>query len=284
MTTLSSPQSLSASTADSVVPDTTPSDTIRSDTPRTPRTPRTPGRWRRAAVATTGAIACLMPAVFTVNITRMLVTGAESEHQFHQATGQGLVLTALWLGALVPLIRAGWSGRRPPLSAGLLHLAFIVIGAACAAFAPGGGAPILMAIIAVPGALLWAALPQRPQLRTRVQLDPVLAPVALLAAALFTPFAVEQIGLQNAATGYHAENPHYFDMAWMTLTLTASALLAAALPAARRLVVWLTVGAIVTGVAGLAFGESTSWSLLVLALGVVSGGVAAARHRVGWTR
>lgn len=286
MTTLSSPQSLSASTAAAVVPDpsqttpldTTPSDTTPSDTPRTPR------RWRRAAIATTGAIACLMPVVFTFNITRMLVTGAESEHQFHQATGQGLVLTALWLGALLPLVRAGWSGRRPPLSAGLLHLAFVLIGAACAAFSPGGGAPILMAIIAVPGALLWAALPQRPRLQARVQLDPVLAPVALLAAALFTPFAIEQIGLQNAATGYHAQNPHYFDMAWMTLTLTACALLAAVLPAARRLALWLVVGAVTTGAAGLVFGEGVRWSLLVLALGLVSGVAVAARDRLGRTR
>jgi len=273
MTALSSPQSTSAPTDPAAVPENTVDDEHR-----------VPGGWRRAAVAVTGAIACLLPAVFTVNIARMLITGVESEHRFHQATGQGLLLTALWLGALVPLVRAGWAGRRPPLAAGLLHLVFVLIGAGCAAVAPGGGAPILMAVIAVPGALLWAALPQRPRLRTPVQIDPVLAPVALLAAAVFTPYAIDQIGLQDAATGYHAQNPHFFDMAWMTLTLTTAALLASALPAARRMVLWLALGALVTGAAGVAFGESTTWSLLVLCLGLAAGASAAVRHRVGWTR
>lgn len=273
MTTLSSHRSTSAPTADAAVPESTVDDA-----------PRVPSRWRRAAVAVTGAVACLLPAVFTFNIARMLITGVESEHRFHQATGQGLVLTALWLGALVPLVRAGWAGRRPPLGAGLLHLALVIIGAACAVVAPGGGAPILMTIIAVPGALLWAALPQRPRLRTPVQIDAVLAPVALLAAAVFTPYAIDQIGLQNAATGYHAQNPHFFDMAWMTFTLAAVALLASVLPAARGLVLWLALGALATGTAGVAFGESTTWSLLVLCLGLAAGAAAAFRHRVGWTR
>ena len=136
----------------------------------------------------------------------------------------------------------------------------------------------------MPGALLWVALPQRPRLRADVQIDPVLAPVALLAAAVFTPYAIDQIGLQNAATGYHAKNPHFFDMAWMTFTLAAIALLASVLPAARGLVLWLALGALATGTAGVAFGESTTWSLLVLCLGLAAGGAAAVRHRVGWTR
>ena len=243
-----------------------------------------PSRRRRVAVALAGAVALLPPTVFTVNISRMLITGVESQHRFHQATGQGLVLTALWIGALLPLVRAGWAGRRPATTAGLLHLAFVLVGAALAVVAPGGGAPALMAVIAVPGALLWAALPVRPRLRLRVQLDPLLAPAALFAAAAFTPFAVAQIQLQNAASGYHAQNPHYWDMAWMTVTLSVVALLGALFPVARRLGIWLAMGATVTGVAGLAFGEGTAWSLLVLAVGIVAAAATVARHRLGWTR
>ena len=268
MTTLTSPQS----------PSTTPATAPARTTPARPRA------LRRTAVALTGTVACLLPVVFTVNIGRMLLTGVEADHRFHQATGQGLVLTALWLGALVPLVRAGWAGRRPPVSAGLLHLAFVLVGGLLCLAAPGGGAPALMAVIAVPGALLWAALPLRPRLRQRAQVDPVLAPVALLAAAVFTPFAVDQLALQNAAVGYHAQNPHLWDMAWMTVTLTVAALLAAVLPAARWLVTWLAVGATVTGAAGLAFGEPTSWSLLVLGLGVAAGVAAIVRQHLDRTR
>lgn len=268
MTALTSPQSPSTTTPASA--DTTPT--------------ATPPVWRRAAVAVSGAVACVLPVVFTVNITRMLLTGVESDHRFHQATGQGLVLTAVWLGALVPIIRAGWAGRRPPLSAALLHLTFVVVGLLLCVVAPGGGAPALMGIITVPGALLWLALPRRPRLRTAVQVDALLAPVALVAAAVFTPYAVEQVGLQNAATGYHAQNPHFWDMAWMTLTITVVALLGSLLPAARWLVTWLAVGATVTGAAGLAFGEGTAWSLVVLSLGLVAGGAVAARRRLDRAR
>jgi hypothetical protein len=268
MTTLTSPRSQSAAVVDGA-----------AEPPR-----RAPGAIRRTAVAATGLVACALPIVFTLNISRMLLTGIESDHRFHQATGQGLVLTALWLGALVPLVRAGWAGRRPPTTAGLLHLVFVAVGAVLAAVAPGGGAPALIAVIAVPGALLWVALPQRPRLRHVVQIDPFLAPVALAAAAVFTPFAVEQLALQNAATGYHADNPHFWDMAWMTLTLTVTALVAAALPAARRLIWWLVGGAIVTGSAGLAFGEGASWSLLVMGVGIAAAAAAGARRRVSGTR
>lgn len=269
MTTLSSPRSQS---------------TAAVTTAAEPLSRRTPGPIRRTAVAVTGVLACLLPTVFTLNITRMLVTGVETDHRFHQATGQGLVLTALWLAALVPLVRAGWAGRRPPTAAGLLHLVFVGVGAVLAMVAPGGGAPALMAVTAVPGALLWIALPQRPRLRQAVQIDPFLAPVALAAAAVFTPYAVEQVGLQNAATGYHADNPHFWDMAWMTLTLTVTALAAAALPGARRLVWCLVGGAIVTGSAGLAFGEDPTWSLLVVGLGVAAGAAARVRIHLAGTR
>ena len=54
-------------------------------------------------------------------------------------------------------LRAGWSGRQPSSAAGLLHLAFMATGVATAAAAPGGGAPALVGIVVVSGALLWLA-------------------------------------------------------------------------------------------------------------------------------
>jgi hypothetical protein len=238
-----------------------------------------PGVRRRAALAATGFLTLAMPTVFTFNIARMLLTGVESDHRFHQATGQGLVLCAIWLGALVPLVRAGWSGRRPSTAAGSRLLAFVVCGAVCSVAAPGGGAPFLVGVIAVTGALLWWALPVKPVLRSAVQIDPVLAPVALLTAALFVPYAIDQIGLQNAATGYHAQNPHFFDMAWMVVTLVALAGISAVLPAVRTLMWWVAGSTVVVGAAGLAFGEPTGWSLLTLGLGLVASGAAALRTR-----
>jgi hypothetical protein len=260
---------------------TTHAVTVQRPTEATTTRPSAP---RRIALAATGFLTLAVPVVFTVNIGRMLLTGVESSHQFHQATGQGLFLCAIWLGALIPLLRAGWSGRRPSTAAGYRHLALIACGAVCSVAAPGGGAPILVGLIAVTGALLWWAMPVRPSLRSVVQVDPVLAPVALLSAAFFTPYAIAQLGLQNAATGYHAQNPHFFDMAWMVVTLTVLAGLSALLPAVRSLMWWVAAGAVVLGVAGLAFGEPTTWSLLALGLGLVATAAAALRTRPAGTR
>ena len=135
---------------------------------------RRPTRLRRTGLVAAGFLTCALPVVFTVNITRMLVTGELAEHRFHQLTGQGLLLFALWLGGLVPLLRAGWSGRRPSSAAGLLHWSFMAAGVVTAAAAPGGGAPALVGIVVVFGALLWLALPVRPQLRLPVRVDPLL--------------------------------------------------------------------------------------------------------------
>jgi hypothetical protein len=239
-----------------------------------------PGVSRRVAVGVTGLIAATMPTAWTVNIARMLVVGEQPDHQFHQATGQGLLLTALWLGAVLPLMRSGWTGRRPSTATGLLHLVFVLAGVALAVAAPGGGAPVLMGIVAVTGGGLWLALPRRPRLRAAVSVDPLLAPAALLSAAVFAPYAVSQLALQNAATGLHAENPHFWDMAWLTVVLSVTALLAAALPTARSLMWWLAAGATVIGVAGLAFGEGVTWSGIVLGVGLLSTGAALVRRRL----
>ena len=230
-----------------------------------------PSTGRRAALAVVAFLNCALPTIFTINITRMLVTGELSDHRFHQATGQGLILFALWLLPILAMLRAGWQGRRPSAAAGYLHLVLIASGVVCAALAPGGGAPFLVGLIAATGALLWLALPQRPQLRGPVQIDPLLAPIALTGSALLLPYAVDQIGLQNAATGHHAHNPHFFDMAWIAVTLSCIAFLAALKPALRVLAGWFAASLVALGAAGIAFGESLTWSGAVLALGLVAG-------------
>ena len=230
-----------------------------------------PSARRRVAIAAAALVSCAIPVIFTVTITGMLVTGTDADHRFHQLTGQGLILTALWLGAVLPLARAGWRGRRPSTAAGYRHLAFAGVGIAASAVAAGGGARVLVAVIAVTGALLWAALPLRPRLRGTVAVDPVLTPLALLVGAVFMPYAVDQLALQNAATtGYHSQNPHLFDMAWTVTTVSVLALLGAVVREARGLFGWVAGACTVIGTAGLATGESTVWSAAVLVLGAVS--------------
>ena len=226
--------------------------------PRTSETTTRPRAWRRAAVAVTGAIACLLPTVWTVNFIRMLLSGELAEHRFHQLTGQGLLLTALWLGAVVPLVVAGWRGRRPATGPALLHLAFVGVGAGCAVAAPQGGARALMVLIAVTGALVWLALPRRPRLRDAgLDLAPASLAAALLTSAAVAPYAVAQIGLQHLATGHHSHNPHYFDMAWLVLTFAVIGVLGSLVRSARVLQVWAGAGVLATGVAMLALGEGT---------------------------
>jgi hypothetical protein len=226
-----------------------------------------PGARRRVALAVTGFLACVLPVVWTVNLTRFLVTGELSEHRYHQLTGQGLLLTTLWLIAVVPLLAAGWRGRRPSSASGLLHLAFVGTGAACSVAATGGGAPALMAVIALTGTLLWLALPVRPRLPLPMRIDPLLMPVALVTAALCTPYVLDQIDLQNAATGHHAQNPHFFDMAWLVCTLVVVAVAAAALPAVRRLGVLAGAGLAWTGAMGLLLDVDRTWSAVVVLAG-----------------
>ena len=244
-----------------------------------------PSAGRRAALAATGLPACALPAVFATSITALLVTQTDTDHRFHQLTGQGLVLIALWFGGLVPLLRAGWSGRRPPASAAWLHLAFGLVGAAAAVAAPGGGAPFLLAVVLGTGAAVWLALPVKPRLAVRpLRLDPVLAPVALLAAAFYSPFALDQFAQQNRAVGYHAANPHLFDMAWMALVLVAAAVVASLVEPARGLVRWTAAGSLTLGLAGLACGEPTLWSATALGLGVLAAAATWFRGRLDGNR
>jgi hypothetical protein len=219
-------------------------------------------------VLVVGVAGCLLPTVWTVNFIRMLATGELADHRFHQLTGQGLLLTSLWLGALVPMLVAGWRGRRPATWAALLHLSFVGVGAACALAAPQGGARELMGLIAVTGTLVWLALPQRARLRCAVEVSPLALAPALLAGAVVAPYAVDQIALQHVATGLHADNPHFFDMAWLTLVLALLGLLGALLRPARVLQAVAGAGLAATGVAMLALGEGTSTGTLFAGVGL----------------
>lgn len=240
-----------------------------------------PSRKRRTALAVVGVLACALPVVFTFNITRMLATGELADHRFHQLTGQGEILFALWLWPILAMLLAGWQGRRPGAWAGYLHLALIAGGIVCAALAPGGGAPFLVGVITITGALLWATLPQRPRLRHRVGIDPLLAPLALIGSALLLPYAIDQVGLQNAATGHHAHNPHFFDQAWIAVTMSVMAVAAAAVPGVRGLARWFAGSLVVLGVTGLALGETALLFSGFLALGIVVAlADAATRHRL----
>jgi hypothetical protein len=235
-----------------------------------------PSALRRVAVAGSGLLACALPTLWGAGTVAELVTGAERDHLFHQVTGQGLLLSALWLGVLVPLLVAGWRGIRPSTAAGLAHVAVAVGAAVAAGLAPGNGGAIVAAIVVVTGALVWAALPLRPRL-SLAGLDPVIAPLALAAAALFAPFVVDQGALQRHSGDEHAQFSHYFDMAWISVLLVALVVLAALAPAARCLAVVGLLGTGVVGAARVAFTPETTWSLVAVGLGVVGAAAVAAR-------
>jgi hypothetical protein len=225
---------------------------------------------RRTAVGATGLLACLAPAVWFAGVVFELATGTEADHRFHQVTGQGLLLCVLWLSGLVPMVRAGWRGTAPSavtaVQAGLMAGSGLAVGL----LAPGAGGLPVGCYVVVSTLLLWAALPARPRLRgLRRSLDPVLAPVVLLAAALVTPFVVGEVELQNTSGDEHAHMAHYFDMAWVSVALVLVGALAALVPAARRRVLWLTGGLVLIGAARIAFTPNLTWSLLAVTLGAV---------------
>jgi hypothetical protein len=239
-----------------------------------------PSVLRRVALVAAGLPACFLPVIWGGGAAGMLLTGYESDHRFHQATGQGVLTGALWLAGLLPLLVAGWRGRRPSTAAGLHHLAFVAASVVAGLFVPGDGVIAVALIVAVTGALVWAALPQRPRLRGALgALDPALAPVAALTAALYVPFVLGERALQATSTDEHAQMTHYFDMAWVSLALVALALVAADAGSARRLAVWSTAGTIVVGATRLAFTGELAWSSAAIALGVVGTVVAVLRMR-----
>jgi len=240
------------------------------------RTPTRPSAIRRTAVGITGLLACLLPTVWTVGVVAELVTGAERDHLFHQFTGQGLLLGALWLGGLLPLLAAGWRGVRPGPMAAALHLSVVAGAVVAAALSPGNGGLVVAGIVLVTGALVWTALPLRPRVVPSGP-DPVLAPLALASAALFVPFVLSEAGLQNAMHDEHAEFSHNFDMVWIGVALVLAAVAAATVPAARRLALWAMLGIAVVGGTRYAFTPETTWSLLAAGLGVLGAAATASR-------
>ena len=136
--------------------------------------------------------------------------------------------------------------------------------------APGAGALPVAVVTGVTTALLWAALPVRPSLRGLVgNLDPVLAPVVLLAAALVTPFVAGEVELQNTSWDEHAHLAHYFDMAWLVLVFAVLGVAGAVLRSARGLQVWAGGGVALTGIAMLATGEGAVRGAMFVAVGAV---------------
>lgn len=231
---------------------------------------RRPGPGRRIAILLSGLVACALPVVWGLGSLVELVGGTEADHRFHQITGQGLLLSVLWLAGLLPMLRAGWKGRRPSICAGLGHLAFVTATLVTVSFVPGQGVVAVAAIVAVTGGLVWAAIPLRPVLRGALRgVDPVLAPFAMLSAALYTPFVLGERALQQAMADEHAELTHYFDMAWISIAVVALALAAALAPAARRLASLSALATVVVGASRLAFTSDVTWSLLAVTLGVV---------------
>jgi hypothetical protein len=235
-----------------------------------------PSAVRRTAVVGTGVLACALPTLWGVGTVVELVTGAERDHLFHQLTGQGLVLSALWLGGLVPLLVAGWRGARPSSAAALTNIAVVVGAAVAAAPAPGNGGAMVAAIALVTSALVWIALPQRPVFAV-AGLDPVLAPLALASAALYAPFVVGQLDAQRHSHDQHAQFTHYFDMAWISVALVLVAVAAAIVPAARRLALVAMVGTLVVGAARYLLTPEVTWSLVAVGLGALGAAAALAR-------
>lgn len=243
-------------------------------------TPLRPSALRRTAVVASGVLACALPTLWTAGTVAELVAGAERDHLFHQVTGQGLLLGALWLGGLLPLLVAGWRGRRPGPVPAALHLSVAVGAAVAAALAPGNGGLFVAAVVLVTGALVWAALPQRPRL-VPGGIDPVLAPIALAAAALFVPFVLTEAGLQRGMHDEHAQFSHYFDMVWISVALVLAAVAAATVRDARRLALWAMLGVALVGAARFAFTPDTTWSLLAGGLGAVGAVAAGLPRRAG---
>jgi hypothetical protein len=251
---------------------------IEAPSGRTGTTVPRPSALRRAAVVVTGVAAAALPVAWGLSSVVQIVTGSERDHLFHQLTGQGVLLCALWLGALVPLVLAGWRGRRPGAAAALGHISVAVGTVLAAALAPGNGGLLVGAIVLVTGALLWLALPARPRVAVD-GLDPVLTPLALGLAALLVPYVLVQATLQRAMADEHARMSHYFDMAWLGTLLIALAVSAALVPAARRLAAVAAAGTLVVGACRVLLTTDLTWSLAAVGLGVAGVVAAVLRDR-----
>lgn len=234
-----------------------------------------PSALRRTGLAVAAVVASFPPTVWGVGTVVQMVTGQERDHLFHQLIGQGLLLSALWLAAVLPLAVAGWRGRRPGTGAGVLSLSVVVSAVVAAALAPGNGGAFVSGFAAVTVGLVWLALPLRPALRSAVgaaarRLDPVLAAVMAPLAVLHVQFAVAESALQRAMGDEHAAMSHNYDMAWVSIALALSGLAASVVPAARRAALWCALGSVAIGASRLLVTGEVAWSAAVVALGVAA--------------
>lgn len=269
---------------------TTPATPTTSAAPPSPRAgssavPSPAGRrlspGRRVALVLTTVLAAILPTAWGITSLADLLTGTSPHARFYQVTGQGVLIAVLWLGAVVPLVLAGWRRRVPPATAGLAHLTIGFGAVVGAALAPGNGGAVAAVVVVVTGGLLWAALPVRPPLRAvmrRVEIDPLLAPLGLLVAALLTPYALTEASRQRTLHDEFAKASHYYDMAWLSLTVVALVLLAGVFVGARVLAERAAAALVVLGVAGLAFLSGAIWPAAALALGIALGLAAAVRR------
>jgi hypothetical protein len=246
---------------------------------------RRPSKLRRTAVVAAGLVASVPALVWGVNTVVQMATGTEADHLFHQVTGQGLLLSALWLGAIWPLVVAGWQGRRPGAAAALHTLGFAAAGVTAAVMAPVAGAPVVAGFTAVTVALLWWALPARPRLRAlRPALDPVAAAVVAVLAWLHVTWAVSESAVQRAMADEHATMAHNFDMAWVSLSLVVCAVAAVLVPGTRRLLLVAGLGSVLIGASRFLITGETWWSLAVTVVGAATLILGMTRHRERATR
>ncbi|WP_336923490.1 hypothetical protein [Aquipuribacter sp. SD81] len=266
---------MTTTTSATARPGVTPASHTRPTTAPAPAGPgRRPTVLRRAALVVTTALASLFAVVWGATTVAQLVTGRESDHLFHQVTGQGLLLSALWLGAVLPLTVAGWRGRAPSAAAVLHTVGFLLAAVTASAMAPVAGGPMVTGVAVVTVALLWWALPVRPHVRSlralRPALDPVAAPVVAVLGWLHVTFAVSESAVQRAMADEHATMAHNFDMAWVSLTVVLAGLAAVLVPGARRLLAVAGAGSVVIGASRFLITDDVWWSLAATACGAVA--------------
>jgi hypothetical protein len=197
---------------------------------------------RTLAMALAALLACAIPIVWGISTAVQLATGEEADHRFHQLTGQGLVLSAVWLSGLIPIIAAGWRRRRPDPGVVTQHLCLVAAAAVSGVLAPQGGGLFVAGLALVTSGLLWWALPVPVTLRNPTDRpDPLAAALAPLGSALLIAYAVAELGMQRTSGDEHARVAHYFDMSWLALTAALALLVGAALGRQRPMLAGATV-------------------------------------------